>query len=353
MINEHLLDLYTDYLIVCPKQTTATGLSALLNEQITHDQVTRMLSGGGIDSKQLWKQVKPMCQEMSSDDAVLIFDDSIQEKPYTDVNGLVSWHFDHTKGRSVKGINFMSALYHSKEMSLPMGVEFIVKDRVASDGQGNKKYKSAKTKNEYYRDMVLQASGNLYFRYVLNDSWYSSSQNMNWVKQHCRVDFIMAIKENRKVALSKQDKQQGHYTSIKSLKLEGCAVSVYVEQLDFPLLVTKQVFKNGDGSTGALYLACSDQNLTFDQITTIYKKRWKVEQYHKSLKSNTAFGKSPTHTINTQISHFTASLIAFVKLERLQVRCNLNHFALKNKIWIPAAQQAWISLKQLSTPHAA
>jgi len=62
-------------------------------------------------------------------------------------------------------------------------------------------------------------------------------------------------------------------------------MSVYIKQLDFPILISKQVFKNGDGSTGVLYLVSSDLSLTYAQITTIYKKRWKVEEYHKSLKN--------------------------------------------------------------------
>jgi hypothetical protein len=37
---ENLMDLYTDYLIVAPGQTTATGLSTLSEGKISHDQVT-------------------------------------------------------------------------------------------------------------------------------------------------------------------------------------------------------------------------------------------------------------------------------------------------------------------------
>ena len=32
------------------------------------------------------------------------------------------------------------------------------------------------------------------------------------------------------------------------------------------------------------YLVTSDTTLTVEQITTLYQKRWKVEEYHKSLK---------------------------------------------------------------------
>ena len=59
------------------------------------------------------------------------------------------------------------------------------------------------TKNEHYRGM-LGACGNnrLKFRYVLNDVWYSSSENMVHVKRNLEKEFIMPLKTNRKVALS-------------------------------------------------------------------------------------------------------------------------------------------------------
>jgi hypothetical protein len=40
-----LLDLYSDYLISALGQTTATGLSTLLNGEVSHDQVQRSLAG--------------------------------------------------------------------------------------------------------------------------------------------------------------------------------------------------------------------------------------------------------------------------------------------------------------------
>ena len=130
-------------------------------------------------------------------------------------------------------------------------------------------------------------------------------------------------------------------------------MSVYFEQLDFPVVISKQVFKNGDGSTGVLYLASSDLSLTYSQITTIYKKRWKVEEYHKSIKSNAAFAKSPTRTPQTQTSHFIASIMAYVKLEWLKVRNNKNHFAMKNQILLQATKAAYQELCNLSTPKKA
>ena len=49
---------------------------------VSHDQVTRPRED--YDSKTLWEQVKPMVRAIEQPDGVLIFDDTTQEKPYTD-----------------------------------------------------------------------------------------------------------------------------------------------------------------------------------------------------------------------------------------------------------------------------
>jgi hypothetical protein len=48
---------------------------------------------------------KEVC-EIESDEGVLIFDDTVQEKPYSSENELINWHFDPTVGRSVKGLTY-------------------------------------------------------------------------------------------------------------------------------------------------------------------------------------------------------------------------------------------------------
>ena len=347
----NLLDLYTDYLLVTPNYSTATGLSAVTDNQVSHDRITRLLSGG-MDSATLWKQVKPMVHDIRTTDGLLIIDDSIEPKKHTKENPMITWHYDHCSGRCVKGVNFLNSFYYSPryDMGLPIGVEFVVKDVEYQDDKGNTKRRSGETKNEMVRRMVRHADRNVGFKYVLADSWFSSSQNMACIVDECGSDFIMAIKSNRVVALSREDKSKGNFTSIESLELEGRTMSVYLKQYDRPVLIGKQVFKNGDGSTGTLYLASSDTDLDFAGLTTIYEKRWKVEEFFRSIKNNAAFAKAPAKTVRTQQAHFTASMIAYCKLERLKIRNDKNHYAMKNRIWLAATKTAWQELERLSTP---
>lgn len=45
----------------------------------------------------------------------------VEEKPYTEVYDIVCWHYNHARDRYVEGINFVTRLYASYEVSLPVG----------------------------------------------------------------------------------------------------------------------------------------------------------------------------------------------------------------------------------------
>ncbi len=86
---DELAEIYSDYLIASFGLTTATDLSKLLDGELSHDKITRFLAGKLKTSKDLWRFVKPLVREIESDEAALILDDSIEEKPYTDENQIV------------------------------------------------------------------------------------------------------------------------------------------------------------------------------------------------------------------------------------------------------------------------
>ena len=92
--NGNILDFYTDYLLTAFGQTTATGLAALLNDEISHDQIQRWLASDKQTSAQLWQIAKPHVRKIEGENSVMIVDDSIAEKPYTDENDIICWHYD-------------------------------------------------------------------------------------------------------------------------------------------------------------------------------------------------------------------------------------------------------------------
>ena len=256
----------------------------------------------------------------------------------------------HDKNQQVKGINFLTILYSNQDIAIPVGYQLITKtEYYVNKKTGKTNRRSEKGKNEYFRELVAQTVKNhIQFRYVLNDSWFASAENMRFIKEEQNKDFIMPLKGNRKIALSQEDKAQGKYVQLEAVNLEkNSKKEIYLEGVKFPLSLIKQVFVNEDDSIGVLYLVTSDLTITYKQITTIYRKRWKVEEYHKSLKQNVSLSKSPTRTIDSQANHFFASLWGYVKLEVLKLNSKLNHFALKSKLYIRALQQSYLEWQSL------
>jgi len=222
-------ELYTDYLICNQGLATATSVSAMLDGAVSHlcprgyDQITRHLSARLYTSKDLWVDVKRIVRQIERDDACLIFDDTVQEKASTDENAIMCWHYDHCKGRSVKGISLLNALYHSGDVSVPVAFEVVRKQHQFSDVKTRKLKRAAEfTKNELIpsgaqvRAMITTCVANaIKFRYVLTDSWFASKGNFEFIRKKGK-HFISALKDNRWVALTETDKNEGRFVRTRA-----------------------------------------------------------------------------------------------------------------------------------------
>ena len=204
-----------------------------------------------------------------------------------------------------------------------------------------------KIKLELYKMIVICVANAIKFRYVLTDNWFASKESFKFILKKDK-DFISALKDNRLVALIEEDKDKGCFVQISQLDLrDKQAVRVWMKGFPHKVLFVRRVFINKDGSIGLLNLVCSDLACSGEQVATIYQKRWKVEEFHKSIKSNAGLAKSPTRTIITQNNHIFMSIYAVFKLECLKIKHKANHFALRTKLFIKANQMAYEELQKL------
>ena len=89
MDDEEVLDIHANYLISSFGLATGTGLSRLLDGVINHDRIQLFLASPAKSGKDLWQVVKRYVHQIRADDGVLIVDDSISGKPYTDENDII------------------------------------------------------------------------------------------------------------------------------------------------------------------------------------------------------------------------------------------------------------------------
>jgi hypothetical protein len=347
---DKLLDIYSDYLIAQNQYATAVGLSDLLEGRVSHDKITRFLNGKELASKELWEYIKPEIRKIEEDrGGVLIIDDTIEEKTYTDENEIICWHYSHSKGRCVKGINLLSCLVRYGDIALPIAYEPVRKDVLFSDIATKKvKRQSSVSKNQMFRAMIAQAITNdVKFEYILSDIWFGAKKNMEFVHYEVKKKFIFGIKSNRLIALSEEDKKKGQYQNLNTLPLkDGEKRIIWLKDLSFPVALITKIFKNEDGSTGILYLVTNDLESSADHIYEVYQKRWRIEEYHKSIKQNASLEKSPTKVVRSQKNHIFASIIAYCKLEFLKIKTCLSHFGLKYMLLMRANRIAFLELEK-------
>lgn len=322
----------------------------MVDGDASHDRITRFLSKQVYTSKDLSLQVKAMVRSIESDEGVLMFDDTIQEKAWTDESELMCWHFDHCSRRNVKGINLLlNAVYHGQRASIPVAFELVKKPIQYCDRRTQQlKRKSEMTKNELMREMIPTCLHNgLKFRFVLIDSWFASKENFGFITGK-RRHFMVPLKDNGLVSLSEEDKKTKRFVRVDELDFpEHIAVQGWRKDYAKAVLLSRQGLTNKDGSTGRLHLVCSDLTCDYDAMTTSYKKWWPVEVFHKSLKSNAALARSPTQTIRTQSNHVFMAIYAVFKLQCLSIRTRINPFALRLKLLINASRSAYAELQQL------
>ena len=351
---EELKNIYINFVISSFGKIEMTKLSKITAK--SHDIFTKslLLDRTLDDDKILWKTIKPFLRNYENEDSgCIVIDDMLMHKPWTKTNDVVCWHYDHVSQRMEKGILMLNFHYADDTgISIPLGYEIITK----TEDKWSEKYKksikkSLFTKNEIMQDklQILHNHNEVKYKYILFDKWFTSIKNLLFIEEELKKKFVCPIKSNRKIALTLEEKNKGKYVNISTLDIKGGSSRlIYLEGYKKPLRIIKQVVKNGDdGESTYLYLITNDIDLSFNEVLEIYKKRWKVEEYHKSLKQNLKIEHSPTKVEISQRNHIHLSVLGFIKLEKFRLNYKMNHFAIKEKIYIDALKVAYQKVEEL------
>ena len=175
--------LYKEFLLCQNGLASATSCSDLIDNKVKHDTFTRLLNIGDYTSKELWKEAKTVIDFQTSEDDCLLLDNTIGEKPYSTENEFICWHYDHAKGRSVKGIKLISLLALRGNACVPVGYDVQMKSHFeigkTKAGKAKFKRKANKTINAIARAVLGQALKNgVKFKYLLGDKWFASKANL-------------------------------------------------------------------------------------------------------------------------------------------------------------------------------
>ena len=152
-------------------------------------------------------------RKIEQSSSALSIDDTLIEKPHSTVNQIVTYHFDHTKGKSIKGINLLNFLLSSdlqgQTVSCPVSFRIVRKDQPYQDKTGKTKYKSAQSKNEMVLEELhrLVKLNHVQFNYVLFDVWFGAAETLRFIHHKIKKHFICPLK-NQSFGGTKPERQE-------------------------------------------------------------------------------------------------------------------------------------------------
>ena len=228
----------------------------------------------------------------------LVVDDTVVDKPYAEKIDLVRWQWSGTHHDVVKGIGVITLLWTDGDQHIP--VDFRVYN---PDGDG-------KTKNQHFKDMLVIALDRGFKpRYVVFNSWFSSLDNLKFGRKHKRK-WLTQLKKNRIVDFNEP-------LESKTIPAEG--LRVHLRGYGFV-----RVFQT-DGPNGIVkYWAASENDLSFEKFDILRRIRWRIEEFHHALKQCCGVSRCQARNAVSQLSHITASIMAFIRFEIVRIKRNIS-----------------------------
>ena len=311
------LSLYSDYLLLAPKNRGCTHLASSM-EKISHDSVRNFLVREDYTPKDLFDRVSSLVDLLGG---ILSVDDSIWDKPYSNarLNSLIGRHYSGKHKKVVQGICLVTLFYTSTS-----GQRYPVNYRVYEQG-------GAQTKNELFREMLTEVlSWGLCPSVVSGDSWYSSKDNLRWIRRQ-GLDAFCAVEKDRIISINKGEHQQIQQASITT---EG--LWTHLKGFDFVTAFKKEQANQTryyiyykyvpDNENDTIQAKKQKQKATEEEFQKVQKGHWNIEEFHRAEKQLCNAENFLVRIRKAVQNHIFAVYWAFTSLEEAVNKGNIDNW---------------------------
>lgn len=314
--------LYTLFLLAEPKYVSCVRLSEILAE-LSHDSVNRFLLRERYTPQDLFDEVKG---ELTLVGGTLSVDDSVEDKPYRDPSksALVDYFYSGKHKRPVKGLNLIT-LYYSDPSGRSYPVNFRLYDKAAG-----------KTKNDYFREMVLEVQGwGLRPGWVTGDSWYSSLENLKFLRNE-RVGFLFGVANNRLVSVERGTSVQ--VGALEEIPSDG--LRVYLKAFGW-VKVFCAPFKN-EQRYYILYRPDLEalSELLRETFERVHSEHWQIECFHRVVKQVCNIERFYVRDEQAIRNHVFCALRAYCTVQKMCIQGLLsNCYEISRQLFVPVIRQ--------------
>jgi Transposase DDE domain len=266
----------------------------------SHDRITRFLANSSLNPLTIFHKTSELITQ--SPNSYLIFDDSVIDKNYSSKIEGVRKQYSGNAKRVIKGIGLVGCIYYNPELDEAWLLDYKLYDPEEDSTK----------KTDHMLNMIDFFVGqNIQFKGVLVDAGYSIVKLFKKLEALNKT-YVCNIKSNRKCRLFGTDND---FAAVKELDLDNNnGQLIQLNQLNSTHQT--RIFKSQLSTERTDYLVTNDPNIqTLEDIQTINRYRWKIEQFHREIKQNTGIQSCQCRKRNSQKNHIMCSLMVWVDLK--------------------------------------
>jgi hypothetical protein len=290
------LAMYVSFLLSEPHLPTCGRLAEVM--EISHDSVNRFLLREDYTPRDLFDEV---CSGLNLKGGTVSVDDSVLDKPYSQLMAFVGYFWSGKHHRVVQGINLIT-LYYTDPQGQQQPINYRIYDKTEH-----------KTKNDYFQEMLVEVLGwGLEPAFVTGDSWYSSGDNLKKIKHH-RLGFLFALESNRRVSVEK-----GSWVQVQHLEVPEDGLLVWLRGFGTVKLFRTRL--KDQPRHYALYQPNDEAWAAVDRpaFLKLHDQHWQIEQYHRTLKQVCHIEHFQVRQPTAIRNHVFAAICGYVQLQRLR-----------------------------------
>jgi Transposase DDE domain len=309
---------YCQYLLSSPINYTVTNLADHL-DGISHDRINRYLRGEKLTPRLLWDNLKAIIQ--TSDDAYLLFDDTVLDKQYSSAMELTRRQYSGNEHRVIRGVGLISCVYVNAQTG-----QFWVIDYRLYDPEGD-----GHSKLEHVAEMLsgVVHSKQLPFSTVLMDSWYAAQKLLAQIDALGKI-YYCPLKYNRRVDDSGGTKP---YQRIDELvwSPEELTHGKLIKVRGFPRDKKVKLFRVTVSTNRTDFVVTNDLTQDSTDVTQeVCGIRWKIEEFHRELKQLTGVEACQCRKARIQRNHIACALLVWSRLKTMVYQTGRTVYQIKH-----------------------
>ena len=298
VLNESNISSYSRGLIQTVRKKTIAQLSISILK--SPDQITKMLNSDIIRTKE---NLKAFVQKLFRGKRVfIIWDDTIAGKPYAKRCDSINWVWNSASKIAVPGFQIVTCIITDGEHNIPVDCElFFSRKRFGQDKP---------TKSEIALAIAMYWDDVVDIERILADSHYSTKWMLVKLTEK-RLPYCIKFTPNRIVTIGEKTGPL-----IKLLRLVKNSRVSRVAGMYAGIACFFYVVKYGETW---LYYISSDP-IDVDKIASVYKKRWKIEEFHRTIKQSLGFNDCQSLSTKKQHRHMFYVIEAYINVELERIR---------------------------------